>query len=162
MTASDDGLERFEAILGAISKITSGDEGLVEARCPKCNASSFAKVSDLYEGACARLAEHEAAAGVVRDSGMTDLQIVEKFRPPRRRSVLGRAIAVAVPLSAVAFYLNQRFGATVGQISAAVALIATVIVVMTSLRRFSDQYYSRRHRWNSLYMCRQCGQLVAS
>lgn len=163
MTTSDDGLERFEAMLGAISKITSGDEGLVGARCPQCGASNFAKVSDLFDEARGRLEEQQdGSAGVVREGGMTDRQIVEKFRPPQRRSALGRAIAVAVPLSAVAFYLYRRFGETAGQFSAAAALIATAIVLMTSLRRLSDEYYSRRRRWNSLHMCRQCGQVVAS
>jgi hypothetical protein len=162
MTASDDGLERFEAVLGAISKITSGEEGLVGARCPKCNASSFDKVSDLYADACGRLEEQNSAAGVVHAGGLTDRQIVENFSPPGRKSALGRAIAVGAPLSAVAFYLYRRFGATVGQISVAAALIATAITLLTSLRRLSDEYYDRRRRWNSLYMCRKCGQVVAS
>lgn len=162
MTPSDDGLERFEAILGAISKITSDDEGLVGARCPKCGASNFIKISDLYDEARGRLEEPDSPAGVVREGGMTHLQIVQKFTPPRRKSALARVVAVGVPLSVLAFYLYRRFGATVGQISVAAALIATVIVLMTSLRRLSDEYYNRRRRWNSLYMCRQCQQVVAS
>ena len=32
----------------------------------------------------------------------------------------------------------------------------------TTVRRLSDQYYHGKQRWNKLYMCRQCGQLVAS
>jgi DNA-directed RNA polymerase subunit RPC12/RpoP len=162
MTASDDGPERFEAMLNAISKITSGDEGLIGARCPKCGASSFVKVSDLFDDARGRLEEQGSASSDVREGGLTDLQIVETFRPPQRRSAIGRVIAVAVPLFVVAFYLYRRFGATVGQISTATALIATMIVLMTSLRRLSDEYYDRRHRWNSLYMCRRCGEVVAS
>lgn len=162
MTSPGDGLERFEAVLGAISKITSDNEGLVGARCPKCNASDFAKVSDLFDEARARLEDQSSESGTVRDGGLTDLQIIEKFRPPERRSPLVRAIVVAVPLSAATFYLYQRFGGTIGQIGAGVTLITTAIVLMTRARRLSDEYYARRARWNSLYMCRQCGQVVAS
>jgi hypothetical protein len=162
MTSPDDGLERFEAVLGAISKITAGEEGLVGARCPKCNASDFAKGSDVFDEARARLEEPSGESQAARYGGLTDLQLIEKFRPPERRSVLGRAIIVAVPLSAAAFYVYHRFGATVGQIAIGVALVTTVIVLMTRARRLSDEYYARRGRWNKLYICRRCGQLVSS
>ena len=46
--ANDDPLTKFEAVLGAISKITSEDDTLVGARCPSCGASDFVAVSDLY------------------------------------------------------------------------------------------------------------------
>jgi hypothetical protein len=162
MTSPDDGLGRFEAVLGAISKITAGEEGLVGARCPKCNASDFAKASDLFDEARARLEDQSSEPSDARYAGMTDLQLIDKFRPPERRSALGRAIIVAVPLSAAAFYVYQRFGATVGQIAIGVALVTTVVVLMTRARRLSDEYYARRSRWNSLYMCRRCGQVVSS
>jgi hypothetical protein len=42
-----------------------------------------------------------------------------------------------------------------------VAFLVTLTVFMTWMRRYSDQYYDRRKRWRSLYMCRRCGQLVA-
>jgi len=159
---ANDGLERFEAALGAISKITSEDRELVGARCPKCGASDFAKISDLFAEAAGRLDEQPGSAGSVREGGMTDALIVEKFRPPERKSAAGLVLAVAVPLSAVCFYLYRRFGDLVGQSAIAAAAVVTVIVLLTTLRRRSDQYYERRRRWNSLFMCRRCGQLVAS
>ena len=162
MTSPDDGLDRFEAVLGAISKITAGEEGLVGARCPQCNAADFAKVSELFDEARARLEDQSSESGAVRDGGLTDLQIISKFRPPERKSPLVRAIVVAVPLAAATFYLYQRFGGTIGQIAAGVTLVTTAIVLMTRARRLSDEYYARRSRWSSLYMCRRCGQVVAS
>jgi hypothetical protein len=69
MTSPDDGLERFEAVLGAISKITAGEEGLVGARCPKCNASDFAKGSDVFDEARARLEEPGSESQAARYGG---------------------------------------------------------------------------------------------
>ena len=158
---ADDGLEKFEAALGAISKITSEDTELVGARCPKCEASDFVKVSDLYTEAVGRLQEQPDAPGPVREGGMTDRQIVAKFTPPRRKTVAGVVIAFALPLSGGAYYVYWRFGNTPGQIAAAASVILMAIVLMTSLRRLSDQYYNQRRRWRSLHMCRRCGQLVA-
>ncbi|HEX8945173.1 MAG TPA: hypothetical protein VF785_18705, partial [Gemmatimonadaceae bacterium] len=83
-----DELERFEAILGAVSRSLSdegNDDRLADARCPKCEASSFIRVSDLYEDAVRRLSEG-AAADVVREGGRTDSQIVARLAPPERRS----------------------------------------------------------------------------
>src|SRR5581483_6966301 len=50
MTNPDDGLRRFEAALGAISKMTGEgqEQGLGDARCPECGASDFVAASDLY------------------------------------------------------------------------------------------------------------------
>jgi len=159
---ADDGLERFEAALGAISKITSEDRDLVGARCPACGASDFVKIADLFAEAAGRLEEQPGSADAVREGGMTDAQIVKKFSPPRQKSAAGRVLAVAIPLSAIAFYLYRRFGDTVGQSAIAAAVVVTVIVLLTTLRRLGDEYYHRRRRWNSLFMCRRCGQLVAS
>lgn len=161
---ADDELRWIEAALGAVSKLNADEtqDDLRGAHCPKCNASNFAKVSDLYSESVARLEQEPDSARTVRDGGMTDIQIVEKFRPPRRKTAASPTLAVAIPLGATTFYLYRRFGENVGQISAVVAGVVTVAVLMTSLRRLSDQYYHRRQRWNSLFMCRQCGQLVAS
>jgi hypothetical protein len=161
---ADDELRWIEAALGAVSKLNvdEGQDGLYGVRCPKCEASDFVRVSDLYAQSVARLEEDPSSAHTVRDGGMTDIQIVEKFSPPRRKSAAGVTVAVAVPLAAGAFYLYRRVGDNVGQIAGAVAIVVTAIVLMSSLRRLSDQYYHRRRRWNSLFMCRRCGQLVAS
>jgi hypothetical protein len=159
-----DELERFEAILGAVSRSLSddgNDDPLADARCPKCEASSFVRVSDLYEDAVRRLSEGDVA-DVVREGGRTDSQIVARLAPPRRRSPRGIVAAVAVPLAGVSFYLYRRFGDTIGQASIVITLVVTVIVLLTTLRRLSDQYYARRHEWNTLFMCRRCGQLVRS
>ena len=159
---ADDRLEWFEAALGAVSKITSDDDELRGARCPKCDASSFVRISDLYADSVSRLEEQADSSRAVREGGMTDLQIVEKLGPPRQKSALGVVLAVAIPLSAIAFYLYRRVGETVGQISFAVDIVVTSIIFMTTLRRVSDRYYHGRRRWNSTFMCRRCGQLVAS
>lgn len=159
-----DELERFEAILGAVSRSLSddgNDDRLADARCPKCEASSFIRVSDLYEDAVCRLSEG-AAADVVREGGRTDSQIVARLAPPERRSARVIVAAVAVPLGAVSFYLYRRFGDTIGQASIVITLVVTAIVLLTTLRRLSDEYYARRHEWNTLFMCRRCGQLVRS
>src|SRR5438046_2437789 len=105
---ADDELGRFEAVMGALSKSLSSDDvddALTGARCPKCQASSFVRVSELYDDAVRRLSEHGDVADAVREGGRTDSQIVERLGPPRRRSALRIVIAVAVPLAVVAFYL---------------------------------------------------------
>ena len=161
---AEEELRWIEAALGAVSKLNADEAqgDLRDARCPKCNASDFVKISDLYSESVGRLEENADSPETVRDGGMTDTQIVAKFRPPRRRSALGVTLAVAVPLAAAAFYLYRRVGGDVGQIALIVAGVITAIAFMTTVRRFSDQYYHRRQRWNSLFMCRRCGQLVAS
>src|SRR6266513_2363598 len=112
---ADDELGRFEAVMGALSKGLSGndDEGLTGARCPKCQASSFVRVSELYDDAVRRLSEQADVADAVREGGRTDSQVVERLGPPRRRSALRTVIAVAVPLAIADFYLYTRFGATI-------------------------------------------------
>ena len=91
---------------------------------------------------------------------MTDLQIVEKFAPPTRKSVVVLMIAVAIPLAAIVFLLYKRFGELVGQASGAAGVIALVMVLLTTMRRYGDEYYHARRRWRGLFMCRTCGQLV--
>jgi hypothetical protein len=161
---ADDELKWIEAALGAVSKLNADDaqDDLRDARCPKCHASDFVSVSDLFSTSVARLEENGEAGSMVRDGGMTDLQIVEKFRPPRRRSAAGITLLVAILFGSAAYYLYRRAGENIGQIAVVVAGVVTVIVFLTRVRRYSDEYYHRRRRWNSLYMCRKCGQLVAS
>lgn len=159
---ADDGLERFEAALGAISKITSDDKELVGARCPKCEASDFARVSDLYSEAIGRLEDEPDSGDVIREGGMTDRQMAGKFAPPPQKSPFIAVIGVAIPLAAGAVYVYRRYGDWPGEVAAVVGVVVTVVVLMTSIRRVSDQYYSRRRRWRSLHMCKKCGQLVAS
>jgi hypothetical protein len=160
---AEDKLRQFEAILGAVSKVTSDEVGgeLVDARCPKCTASNFAQVSDLYVDALTRIDESPDQADAVREGGMTNAQMAAKFKPPTRKSPALRVIAVAIVTGAPAYYIYQRFGETPGQFAIIAAIVATVVALMTGLRKYSDQYYAARKRWRHLYMCRKCGQLVA-
>ena len=68
-------LEKFEAVFGAISKMT-GDEDptLGNARCPKCRASDFVQVTDLYTETVGRVEESPESADQIRVGGMTDAQ----------------------------------------------------------------------------------------
>lgn len=162
---ADDEIERIEAMFGALSRITSGEEpdsGLDDARCPKCGKSDFARATDIYSEAAARLQEEPAAADSPRLAGLSDRQLVAKLSPPQRKSAALSVSLVAVPLGALAAFAYLRLGSTIGQIAIGVAIVATVIVLMTTLRRVSDDYYDRRSRWNRLFICRNCGQLVAS
>ena len=162
---ADDEIRRIEAVFGAISRIAGGDEPeseLRDARCPKCGKSDFARLSDIYSEAVGRLQEDPAQAIVVRVAGLSDAQIVEKFRPPERKSAALTVAVVAVPMGAVAAFLYKRFGEGVGQLSIVVAIVVTAIVLLTTLRRASDDYYARRRRWSGLFMCRHCGQVVMS
>jgi hypothetical protein len=159
-----DDIERIEAVFGAISKIATGEEletGLDDARCPKCGKSNFVRVSDLYSEAVGRIENDPANANVVHVGGMTDLRIVARLKPPRRKSAAVRVLVVAIPLGAASYYSYTRLG-DIGQLVIVASIVITVIVALTSLRRLSDEYYRARRRWNSLFMCRECGQLVAS
>jgi len=157
-----DELRWIEAALGAVSKLNADEavDDLRDARCPKCRESDFVAVSDLFSESVARLADNPDSALTV--GGMTDRQIAAKFRPPRRTSAIGTTLLVAIPLGAAAYYGYRRLGGDVGQIGIAAAIVVTVVVFITRVRKYSDEYYHRRQRWNSLYMCRRCGQLVAS
>jgi len=165
-----DELERFESVMGALSKSLSGEseDELTGARCPKCESSSFIRVSALYEDAVRRLSDASegngsgGGASIVREGGRTDAEIVERLGPPQRRSALRRVIVVAIPLAIAAFYVYRRFGGTIGQAAIVGTLVVTLIAFLTTARRLSDDYYARRNRWNRLFMCRQCGQLVSS
>lgn len=162
---ADDEIERIEAVFGALSRITSGEEpdsGLHDARCPKCGKSDFARVADLYWEAAARLQEEPAAADAPRLAGLGDRQLVARLSPPQRKSAALSVSIVAIPLAALAAFVYLRLGDTIGQIAIGLAIVITVVVLMTTLRRVSDDYYDRRNRWNRLFICRNCGQLVSS
>lgn len=157
---SDDRLEWIQAAVNAVSKVDADTHDLVGARCPKCNWTAFVSVQDLYSESLGRL-EDGAQSPDERAGGMTDAQIVARLAPPGRKSALRVALVVAIPLGAVAYYIFRRFGQNVGEPAFVVAFLVTLTVFMTWMRRYSDQYYDRRKRWRSLYMCRRCGQLVA-
>jgi hypothetical protein len=157
----DDRLEWFEAALGAVSKIDATDDELRGARCPKCNASDFVRAVDLYSETVVHLEESPASLNTVRVGGLTGGPIVARLAPPKRRSALPIATVVAVPLFAGAYYVLRRFGSGLGEFAFVAAFLVTLVVFMTTLRRRSDEYYDRRKRWRSLFMCRRCGQLVA-
>jgi hypothetical protein len=160
---AEDKLRQFEAILGAVSKITSDevDGELVGARCPRCDASSFAQAMDLYAAARERIEEDPTQEDVKVEGGMTNGQMVRKFAPPQRKSPMLRVILTAIVFGVPAFYINRRFGETPGQFAYIATAIASVISLLTGMRRYSGEYYDARKRWRHLYMCRKCGQLVA-
>jgi len=159
-----DGFREFEAVLGALSKMTSDEtrsEDLLDARCPKCESSSFIKVTDLYDEASLRAEEEPQSVNLARDGGVTDAQAIARFAPPQRRSPTPRIVLVAVILAAVVYIVSARFGDTAAQLAGAGAVVVLVGVMLTTMRKFSDDFYDRRARWRKLYMCRKCGQLIA-
>ena len=162
---ADDEIQRIEAVFGALSKIAAGEEPDAElhgARCPRCGKSEFARASDLYSEAAARIQEQPAEADAPRVGGLSDRAIISRLAPPQRKSPALRVLVVALPLGAGAAFAYFRLGDTIGQLAIGVAIVVTVVVLMTTLRRVSDDYYDRRARWNRLFVCRNCGQLVSS
>jgi hypothetical protein len=157
-------IDQFEAVFGAIAKITSGDESpvLADARCPKCRASDFVQLADVFYEAAEQIEASPDAAGTVLVAGLTNEQIVKKFAPPERRSPLITPILVAIPLTLIALLVRGRFGSDPGLFTAVGGGVIVVGVLLTSLRKSSDQYYAARQLWRSLYLCRKCGQLVSS
>jgi len=158
---SDDRLEWLHAAVNAVSKLDSDEHDLRDARCPKCNASAFVNAADLYYESLGHVEDAPNAPPVVRAGGMTDAQIVRRLGPPNRKSALRVGVLVAVPLAAAGFYVFRRFGANLGEFTLVGGFLITLTVFMTRLRRYSDEYYDRRKRWRSLYVCSRCGQLVA-
>jgi hypothetical protein len=159
-----DGFREFEAVLGALSKMTSDEtrpDDLLDARCPKCQSSNFIKITDLYDEAQIRAEEEPGAVNTPRDGGVTDAQAIARFAPPQRRSPTVRIAIAAVILGAVVYGVFRYFGETAAQLAGAVAVVILVGVALTTMRKFSDDFYNRRARWRKLYMCRKCGQLVA-
>jgi len=157
-----DNSEWLEKVMnaGALAGETAPD--LRDARCPKCGASDFVAVSDLYSESVGRIEDAAEPSDVERVGGMTDAQIVREFTPPRRRSATGITLAVAVPLGAAAYWAYRRFGDNLGQVAIVVAIVVTIITLLTKLRSYSDRYYHDRQRWNRMYLCRKCGQRIAA
>ncbi len=159
---SDDELRWLHAAANAMSGLDADDGGpLRDARCPKCNASTFVNGADLYYEAAGRLEEAPDAPAEIRVGGMTDDQIVRRLRPPRRKSALRIALLAALPFAAGGVYVLRRFGTDAGEFALVGGFIIVLIVFMARLRRYSDDYYDRRKRWRSLHVCAKCGQLVA-
>lgn len=159
----DDEIRKIEAILGAISNITSEhDEApLVGVRCPKCGWTSFAKVETVYDAAVARLEDPHAEPST-RDTGLTDREIIRRFAPPTRRSATIPTVILAVVLGAGAVFVYNRFGDLPGQLSAIAAFVIVLIFFLTRTRALSDAYYDAARSWRHRYMCRKCGELVES
>jgi hypothetical protein len=159
-----DGFREFEAVLGALSKMTSDEtpaDDLLDARCPKCQASSFIKICDLYDEARNRAEESPESIDTPRDGGMTDARVIARFAPPERRPATTRIAIAAVILGAIVYLVYRQFGELVAELAGAGAVILLVVVALTTIRKFSDDFYDRRRQWRKLYMCRKCGQLVA-
>ena len=156
-----DGFEGLEAMLGAIANLGEKEPGLGDARCPKCNASNFVQVSDLYYDTLRRAEAEGLSDSRPGQGGLSDERIIRRLGPPRRRSAISRGVLVAVPLAVASYVVYARFGELAGEFTVLGSIITTLIVFMTTMRRLSDQYYDQRHTWNHLYMCRECGQLVS-
>ena len=158
---AEDELRQFEAVLGAISKMTSDADigNLVDAKCPKCGASDFVSVVDLYDIA-ARRAEDGEPTNVPREGGLTDAQIMRSFAPPQKKAIAARIVAVAVPLLAAGGWIYHRYGDNAGELALIVAAVLIVGFGLTTARKLSGDYYDRRARWRKTYLCQQCGQLV--
>ena len=159
----DDEIRKIEAILGAISNITSEREEalLVGVRCPKCGWTSFAKVETVYDAAVARLEDPNAESST-RDAGLTDREIVLRLAPPTRRSATIPTIVLAVALGGAAGYIYHRFGELPGELSGIAAFVIVLMFFLTRTRALSDAYYDAARSWRHRYMCRKCGQLVES
>jgi len=96
----------------------------------------------------------------LRDAGLTDTEILRRFAPPERKAVAPRAAAAVIILGAPVWYVYHRFGADAAQLAGVIAGVIAITITMTTMRKFSDDYYDRRAKWRHLYMCRKCGQLV--
>ena len=156
---ADDDSKWLEGVLGA----ASGEEAppdMTNARCPKCGAQEFARISELYPEARYRIEDGESS-DANRIGGMTDAEIVREFAPPTRGSAIVATVFVLVPLAAAVLYVYKKYGDNLGQIAAVAGIVITVAVFLTRVRAYSDKYYHARTRWNRMYMCRNCGQRVA-
>jgi hypothetical protein len=159
-----DGFREFEAVLGALSKMTDDEsrgDDLLDARCPKCQASSFVKISDLYSEARGREGDPAEPPDTPRDAGLTDAEILARFAPPQRRSPSIRIGIAVIVFGAIVYLVYRQFGSDAAQLAGAGAVVIIVGVALTTMRKLSDDYYDRRSRWRKLYLCRKCGQLVA-
>ena len=155
---ADDESAWLENVLGGKADADAPD--IRDARCPKCGASDFVAISDLYSDSLVRLEDGESSPAE-QPRGMTDAQIVREFAAPRRKSAPITTLIVALPIAAAAFYVYRRFPGTIGQTAAIVAGVLVIATFLTRTRAYSDKYYEDRRRWNHLFMCRKCGQRVA-
>ena len=159
-----DGFREFEAVLGAFSKMTTDEpraDDLLDAKCPKCESSSFIKITDLYDEARYRAEDSPETINTPRDGGVTDAQAIARFAPPQKRSPTLRIVSAAVIFGIVVYAVYHYFGASAAQFAGAGAVVLLVGVMLTTMRKLSDDFYDRRARWRKLYMCRKCGQLIA-
>lgn len=158
---ANDDLARFEAVITAMGKMTTDENGdLEDARCPNCGGASFVSIQDLYIESVGRIEEDPSQAEVKRAWDMSDADIIRKFKPPKHRSVMGLGLILLVVFSVAAYFVYKYFGDTAAKISGIAAVIILTTVVLTSARRFSDTYYDRRRKWRKTYKCRKCGQLI--
>jgi hypothetical protein len=160
-----DELRQFEAVLGAIGKLPLGEDesgNLDGAKCPSCGWSGFAKISDVYHESSVRVHAEPENADVKREIGMSDNEIVRKFAPPKRKSVVPTLAIAVVILGGVAYETYRRYGDNLGTIAILVAVVALATITLMTLRKNSDTYFYSRKRWNKLYRCRKCGQVIAA
>jgi len=157
---SPDGLDGFEAMIGAFANLGEREPGLGDARCPKCDARDFVKVEELFDAAVRRSEIEGSVSTTPGIGGLSDEQVIVKFRPPRRKGATVRTIVITIPVAIAAFFVYRRFGEVAGEFAIAATLVTALMVFLTTTRRFSDQYYERRATWNKLFMCRRCGQVV--
>jgi len=147
-------------MLGAFANLGEKEAGLGDARCPKCDARDFVKVEDLFDTVVRRSEIAGSVSATPGIAGLSDEQILVKFRPPRRRSAVARTILVLAIVGVGAYFVYRRFGEVAGEFAIAATLVIAFMVFLTTTRKLSDQYYERRATWRKLYMCQQCGQVV--
>lgn len=156
---SDNEFGWLENVLGSGGEEDAGN--LVGARCPTCKGDDFIKISDLYNESRARLEEPGSVPGAP-PAGITDEQIVKRYARPKKESPAPRVVLVAVIFGGIAYGIFYRFGEPWGDIAAIAALVITASVLLSRMRAVSDDHYHRRTKWNKLYMCRNCGTVVAA
>ena len=159
----NDDLARFEAVITAMGKMTTDENGdLEDARCPSCHGASFVSIQDLYIESVGRVEEDPSQAEVKRAWDLSDADIIRKFKPPKHQSVMGLGAIMLVVLGIADYFVYRYFGDTAAKMGGIAAVIILTMVVLMSARRFSDTYYAQRRRWRKTYKCRQCGQLIVA
>jgi DNA-directed RNA polymerase subunit RPC12/RpoP len=159
---ADDEIRKLEAVLGAISNITSerDESALVGVRCPKCGWTGFAKVETLHDAAVARLEDGADGASAVREGGLSDRELVRRLAPPRRKSATTPTVILAVLLGAAAVYVYRRFGELPAEFAGIAAFVLVLMFFLTRTRATGDTYYTAMRSWRRQYACRKCGQVV--
>lgn len=157
---SPDGLDGFEAMIGAFANLGEREPGLGDARCPKCDARDFVKVEELFDAAVRRSEIEGSVSTTPGIGGLSDEQVIVKFRPPRRRGAKMRTVAITIPIAIAAYFVYRRFGEVAGEFALMATAVIAIMTFLTTTRRLSDQYYERRAAWLKLYLCQRCGQVV--